>query len=405
MKFISQLIFILFFSFFVYGQEPNDCAGALIFEDSVYGPLSIPKGSGEKLEIQGHSIKNKYFFTREHNTLWVRINFIRDTKFVFELEPLVKEDDYDFVLFKINGDTYCDSITNGNVLPVRSNLCRKKPNEGSFTGLKEGYENHYAAAGNTPSFSAPIEVKAGDSYFLVIDNPYGAKGGFNVALDYENDPIITEVPEVEPEKPKYKTIKAKFLDANGNAVSKPNVLVKGLKKGDKYSKDSNLVSMYPAHQMNSYLFIVTQKGFKQTTFSYFHRNDEDTTLTFQLEPLKKGSKLQFENINFVGDQATILPDSEEDLNKLLDFLKENENISVEIGGHVNAPGGRNKKEFINLSEDRAKAVFDHLVSNGIDANRLTYVGYGNSKMIHPGAVSEAQAKANRRVEIIVTAIE
>lgn len=405
MKHLTFTIVFFITQISVWSQIANDCENAIVFQDSVYGPLNIPKGYGKKLEISGHSIKNEQFFTREHNTLWIKINFIRDTKFVFELQPEHESDDYDFIIFKINGDNYCDSISKGKVMPVRSNLCKNKPLEKSITGLKEGYENYYAAAGNTPSFSAPLDVKAGESYFLVIDNPYGAKGSFNVALEYDNEPVLIEEPIVEPEKPTYHTISAQFLSENGAPVQQPNVLVKGVKKGDKIHIDSTIVKISPAHQMNSYLFIVTQRGFKQTTFSYFHRYDTDTTLSLQLEKLKKGTKLQFENINFVGDEATILPDSEEDLDKLLTFLSENKNISVEVGGHVNAPGSRNTKKFLSLSEERAKAVYNYLVSNGIDETRLTYVGYGNSKMIFPTAASEEQAKANRRVELIVTSIQ
>lgn len=405
MKHFVFFIILFLFQFSAFGQIANDCENAIVFQNSVYGPLNIPKGYGKKLEISGHNIKNEQFFTREHNTLWIKINFIRDTKFVFELQPEHESDDYDFIIFRINGDNYCDSISLGTAKPIRSNLCKNKPLEKSITGLKEGYENNFAAAGNSPSFSAPLNVKAGESYFLVIDNPYGAKGSFNVALEYENEPIVIEEPVVEPEKPQYHTIYAQFMNENGITVQRPNVLVKGLKKGDRIAKDSNAISISPAHQMNSYLFIVTQRGFKQTTFSYFHRYDSDTTLTFQLEKLKKGTKLQFENINFVGDEAAILPDSEEDLDKLLNFLSENKNISVEVGGHVNAPGSRNTKKFLSLSEERAKAVYDYLISNGIEASRLTFVGYGNSKMIFPAAASEEQAKANRRVELIVTSIQ
>ena len=83
---------------------------------------------------------------------------------------------------------------------------------------------------------------------------------------------------------------------------------------------------------------------------------------------------------------------------------ENPHIMVEIGGHVNGKG-RNKRRYKELSKERAKAIVDYLVNKNINPNQLTYVGYGNSKIIYKKALTETQSKANRRVEAIVTSIE
>ena len=106
----------------------------------------------------------------------------------------------------------------------------------------------------------------------------------------------------------------------------------------------------------------------------------------------------------MGDKATILPSSKGDLILLTSFLIENPHINVEIGGHVNARG-RNKGIYKKLSKERAKAIVDYLVNKNIKPTQLTYVGYGNSKIIYKKALTESQSKANRRVEVIVTSIE
>jgi outer membrane protein OmpA-like peptidoglycan-associated protein len=57
-----------------------------------------------------------------------------------------------------------------------------------------------------------------------------------------------------------------------------------------------------------------------------------------------------------------------------------------------------------LSKDRAKAVNDYLINKGIDASRLSYKGYGNSKMIYKNPMNEKQNEENRRVEIKIVSI-
>ena len=172
------------------GKEQSDCAGAVVFYDSITGPINIPKGHGFKMEIKGHDIRNPYFFTKEHNTLWIKLIFTKDAKFEFFIRPDLPNEDYDFSIFKINGDNYCDSIATNKILPVRSNICQTKPKEKSVTGLKEGYDNYFAAAGESPSFSAPLLAVAGEEYYLIIDGPYGAIGGFQFETMYSE--IITE---------------------------------------------------------------------------------------------------------------------------------------------------------------------------------------------------------------------
>ena len=67
--------------------------------------------------------------------------------------------------------------------------------------------------------------------------------------------------------------------------------------------------------------------------------------------------------------------------------------------NVNGPTYKNTKEFIELSTGRAKAVYDFLLVNDIEPERLSYKGYGNSKMLFPEPKNKDQSEANRRVEV------
>lgn len=111
------------------------------------------------------------------------------------------------------------------------------------------------------------------------------------------------------------------------------------------------------------------------------------------------------NILFENARAAILPESVPELQKTLNFLKKYPNISVQIEGHVccKIPGslqtdGVDADNGGRLSYNRAKAVYNYLVSHGIDSVRLKYVGMGN---MHPlvKEITEDDKKTNRRVEI------
>ena len=122
------------------------------------------------------------------------------------------------------------------------------------------------------------------------------------------------------------------------------------------------------------------------------------------KPLKKGQEIPLEEIFFVAGTDKLLRSSFDELEQLLQVLKKHPNLKIEIQGHVNGPSSRNKKEFQELSEKRAKAVMDWLIEKGVQADRLTSNGYGNTKMIYPEAVTEDEMAANRRVRILIREI-
>jgi flagellar motor protein MotB len=70
-----------------------------------------------------------------------------------------------------------------------------------------------------------------------------------------------------------------------------------------------------------------------------------------------------------------------------------------VQGHVNGPTYKNKKEFIDLSTARAKTVYDFLLVNDIEPDRISYEGIGNAEMIYPEPKNRDQSEANRRVEV------
>jgi outer membrane protein OmpA-like peptidoglycan-associated protein len=82
--------------------------------------------------------------------------------------------------------------------------------------------------------------------------------------------------------------------------------------------------------------------------------------------------------------------------RLCRFLKNNSDVSVEVGGHTN--NNPTDKYANELSTNRAKSVADWLIAQGIPSNRVQYKGYGKTQPIMPNTNAEGRRK-NQRVEI------
>lgn len=105
------------------------------------------------------------------------------------------------------------------------------------------------------------------------------------------------------------------------------------------------------------------------------------------------------NIHFETNKSNLKSTSFDELNKLVAFLKEDVERKIEIQGHTDDVGtvAYNQK----LSSDRANAVLEYLVAQGIARERLIAVGKGSSQPLIPN-VSEESRRINRRVEFLFT---
>lgn len=127
------------------------------------------------------------------------------------------------------------------------------------------------------------------------------------------------------------------------------------------------------------------------------RGVAEITMTYA-DTLKVGSTFVLHNIFFDFDKATLLQQSYNELHNLLAILQSHPMMKIEICGHTDGHGSIDYNQ--RLSENRAKAVVDYLVSHGIDVRRLSYKGFGKSKPIDTNTTEEGRAK-NRRVEFVI----
>ena len=126
--------------------------------------------------------------------------------------------------------------------------------------------------------------------------------------------------------------------------------------------------------------------------------EESGTKDVVIEQKMEGISVSLNNIHFVAEQATFLPDELSRLEALAGALKLIEGRSFHVIGHTAAVG--TPESQYDLSVKRAKAVVDFLASHGISAGRFLYEGRGGTEPVAPSDTEENMAK-NRRVEIFI----
>jgi outer membrane protein OmpA-like peptidoglycan-associated protein len=103
------------------------------------------------------------------------------------------------------------------------------------------------------------------------------------------------------------------------------------------------------------------------------------------------------NVLFETNEAMLLQSSFSELDATVSHLMQNPGLKIEVSGHTDNKG--NEIQNVKLSEARAKAVADYLISKKVDPVRITYKGHGSQKPVAENTTEEGR-KQNRRVELL-----
>lgn len=138
-----------------------------------------------------------------------------------------------------------------------------------------------------------------------------------------------------------------------------------------------------------------------------YNNAESFKLNIPMQPIDgKDAEFDLNNVFFDLGKSDLRAESFIELDRIVEFLKINRELALEIGGHTDSRG--NAKDNLLLSENRAKSVMEYLISKGIDAKRLKHKGYGSTQpkmsnseidQLATDGEKEAAHQANRRTAI------
>lgn len=152
--------------------------------------------------------------------------------------------------------------------------------------------------------------------------------------------------------------------------------------------------------MGWYVLNASAEGYLNASDSVEVFNEETNPVIkdLYLNKIEVGVTVRLKNIYFDFDKTTLKPESFVELNKVVDLLKTNPSVEIEISGHTDSKGSDDYN--LNLSQGRSQSVVDYLISQGIESYRLSAQGYGETKPIDSNDTEEGRAN-NRRVEFTV----
>lgn len=125
---------------------------------------------------------------------------------------------------------------------------------------------------------------------------------------------------------------------------------------------------------------------------------KDLEMNFKLQPIEVGTTVTLKNILFIQSKPELLPESYPELNVVVQFMKDNPHVEIELSGHTDNRGSF--RQLMTLSQQRVNRVKSYMVSKGISSKRIVGKGYGGSKPIASND-SEETRMLNRRVEFTI----
>jgi hypothetical protein len=199
-------------------------------------------------------------------------------------------------------------------------------------------------------------------------------------------------------------MKGKVFDANNHNLLRAQCELIDLRNGkiihSSFSDSLTgefLVSIPVNHD---YLLNVSRKGYLFYSENFSLRNvfmvDKPYLKDIPLQPLAVGNSIVLRNVFFKTDSFTLKKESMLELNKVVRFLQLNPSIKIEISGHTDNTGNPDYNQ--TLSEKRAKAVANYLISSSIAPSRIISKGYGMNKPIADNDTEAGKAQ-NRRTEM------
>jgi outer membrane protein OmpA-like peptidoglycan-associated protein len=366
-----------------------DCENARVVKiknNYKIGPTIAPYGFGTQ-EISNPSKRNKFLFEKEHFSSWYKIIAESSGNLSFTVRPAEKKDDYDFILYKAENDSFCKYFHKYKDKPLRSNISRGDTAIAGTTGLVAGAKNNFEHEGKAPAWSKTIEIKKGETYYLVLDNVHENGKGHSIEFFIKTPVDFTGT--VTDDKSAGIGAEVTVSDQSGKEVFK----TESDKATGKYTIKTELTPGVPY-----FLNFVNDSSFVESKKMTVDSFVKVTPVVTKLPRLKRGEKAALKNINFYGNSEKYLPVSLPSIMALSKLMNRNKKLSIQLEGHVNGCSV-GVKQGQQLSEDRAKSIYMYLIRNGVEPSRIKTIGYGCSKMLFKNPKNESENEANRRVEV------
>lgn len=386
-------------------------------------------------------------------SFWYHIKVYQACKIEFVINPLGKENWYNFFIYKDPKEgVFCENLFNYKIVPIRTNLLKENMEGG--VGLSSGKEVIVQNATNAEkweyvyhtAYHNPIEAKAGEDYYINVYHVKGNDCGHQLQLNIDGyyqgfttvhhhcydlpvskvDPIIPVTNPAllqvvnKPVEKNFKNLLVLKLDVLDSVKQKRIPAVIKIKTSKKTSKEKLNEEGENGLLLEGALFYeleISAIGYKTKKLKVLKQTlkHEIRQQTVYMKPLEKGENFILDDIYFYSGTYAFKPISDTTLGQLYEYLHRNPEIKIEIQGHTNGKGkirksintsnkgpewnfhGNEKK----LSKMRAEEVKGYLRDLGIEENRIKTNGLGAQKMLYPKPRSKKERDLNKRVEIYI----
>ncbi len=241
-----------------------------------------------------------------------------------------------------------------------------------------------------------LDAKGENAYMVSDKNSIGKADIVMIKLaeEHKPDPVVLLSGHV------YDVKTTKKIDAKIVYHTYPKANVKGATDTDHETGKYSVILPFgekfiiEAHA-HAYVAVFDTVSFVKDGTSEYTESTKD----FYLTPIVKGEKVVLKHVNFETNSAILDSSSFLELDKVAEFLIENPEVKIMIGGHTDNAGQADKN--LTLSGARAKTMKDYIQSKGISADRLESKGFGQTQPIVSNT-TPANMRTNRRVEFTIT---
>lgn len=357
----------------------SDCDGAVDLKKGDIS-LNLPNSLGIFDDLANYKVNFEHA-----NSIWLR--FIAPKNGSVELE--FDEFSYmaDVFLFKTDKENICDEIGKGTLKPSDhyigfSDNQKLKIENKDFLYLKEGEVLFLSLNFKESKIKEPLKGKVSFS----IDEE---------EVNEENHKIV----DLRIKEKDYPTLEIEIIDEETLKPVKSSIVVQGTKRYDAYYTGSDI--KFSLDRSLRFELKLDAVGYFPKDTSFRIMDLENMNIKLLMMPVEVGTQITLEGIEFLPESTQLTGDAVGRLKRVRDFLALNSNVKIEVQGHVHK-FGRNTIGSRILSRRRARSVSRELIKSGIDKSRVSFKGFGNSKMKYPEAQTSEEETANRRVEIKIT---
>ncbi|MCR4659793.1 MAG: OmpA family protein [Bacteroidales bacterium] len=419
----------------------NDCIFAIPLQIGVpYGPTTAPDGAGRIQEVKADKA-HPNLFDYEHNSVWYKFK----SPYNGDLEIMIMQDnewdDYDFLVYKNTGPYFSNNVILNKQMPVAVNLAavdsntlaeaalkateQQKPQHsgqnGSATTRQGSAQGQRQSQPEQPVYTPPpapkptigmrtdatakmltkkqtgrfiksIPVRMGEEYFIVLDNCSRNGRGHTITVNVHVDAFEPLVLFYDYKAKKYIDVDLIILE-KGPGGERPIV------------KNSNFaggkVKFIPGY---NYTLYAKREGFfsiyRDFNSNYFMR---DTVMLYRMNRTEKGTIFQITDVYFDGGGSELLPQSDTTLMNYVAMFRNHPDVTFLVKGYVQSYAVNPKADML-LSLDRAKAVKEFFVKNGIAEERITTTGMSQNeiKRMASAALDKGESFSDVKIELIIT---